>query len=107
LQKQAFLNQINEIIPDIERKSTSESVKLLMNSNDYHANKLAMKFISLCMKIRDTLLSSSESNVTYYNVHSSKQTRVNQQTALISVNPNTRITHTVRSEGLPTIQMPG
>ena len=36
-----------------------------MNSNDYHVNKLVMKFISLCMNIRDTLLLSSESDVTY------------------------------------------
>lgn len=64
LQRQTFFNRINEIIPDIERKSTSESIKLLMNSNDYHVNKLVMKFISLCMNIRDTLLLSSESDVT-------------------------------------------
>ena len=64
LQRQTFLNRINEIIPNIERKSTSESIKLLMNSNDYHVNKLVMKFISLCMNIRDTLLLSSESDVT-------------------------------------------
>ena len=41
LQRQTFLNRINEIIPDIERKSTSESIKLLMKSNDYHVNKLS------------------------------------------------------------------
>ena len=64
LQRQTFFNRINEIIPDIERKSTSESIKLLMNSNEYHVNKLVMKFISLCMNIRDTLLLSSESDVT-------------------------------------------
>jgi len=34
-----------------------------MNSNDYHVNKLVMKFISLCMNIRDTLLLPSESDV--------------------------------------------
>ena len=45
LQRQTFFNRINEIMPDIERKSTSESIKLLMNSNDYHVNKLVMKFI--------------------------------------------------------------
>jgi len=64
LQRQIFLNQINEIIPDIERKSTPESIKLLMNSNDYHVHKLVMKFIFSCMNIRDTLLLSSESDVT-------------------------------------------
>ena len=61
---QTFFNRINEIIPDIKRKSTSESIKLLMNSNDYQVNKLVMKFISSCMNIRDTLLLSSESDVT-------------------------------------------
>ena len=62
LQRQTFFSRINEIKPDIERKSTSESIKLLMNSNDYHVNKLVMKFISLWMNIRDTLLLSSESD---------------------------------------------
>ncbi|KAL9979989.1 hypothetical protein ACROYT_G008519 [Oculina patagonica] len=33
-------------VPDFERKTTSENMKLLMNSNDYHVNKLVMKFIS-------------------------------------------------------------
>ena len=66
LQGQTFFNRINEIIPDTERKSTSESIKLLMNSNDYHVNKLVMKFISLCMNIRGTLLLSSESDVLDY-----------------------------------------
>ena len=56
LQSQTFFNRINEIIPDIERKSTSESIKLLMNSNDYHVNKLVTKFISLCVNIHGTLL---------------------------------------------------
>ena len=62
--RQTFLNRISEITSDIERKSTSESIKLLVNSNDCHVNKLVMKFISLCMNIRDTLLLSSESDVT-------------------------------------------
>ena len=47
-QRQTFLNRINELIPNFERKSTSESIKLLMNCNDYHVNKLVMKFISSC-----------------------------------------------------------
>ena len=48
-QRRTFLNRINELIPNFERKSTSESIKLLMNCNDYHVNKLVMKFISSCM----------------------------------------------------------
>ena len=48
LQRETFLNRVNEIIPDFEGKSTSESIKLLMNSNDHHVNKLVMKFISSC-----------------------------------------------------------
>ena len=47
LQRQTFLNRINEIIPNIERKSTSESIKLLMNSNDYHVNKLVVLLLLL------------------------------------------------------------
>ena len=35
-----------------------------MDSNDYHVNKLVMKFISSCMNIRDAFLQSSESDVT-------------------------------------------
>ena len=49
LQRQTFFKEINEIIPDIQRKSTSDIVKLLMNSKDYNVNKLVMKFISSCM----------------------------------------------------------
>ena len=64
LQRPTFLNRINELIPNFGTKSTSESIKLLMNSNDYHVNKLVMKFISSCMNIRDALLQSSESDVT-------------------------------------------
>ena len=61
------INRVNEMIPDIERKSTLEGIKLLMNSNDlndYHVNKLVMKSISSSMNICDTLLLSSESDVT-------------------------------------------
>ena len=63
-QRETFLNRVNEIIPDFERKSTSESIKLLMNSNDHHVNKLVMKFISSCTNIRDTSLLSNECDVT-------------------------------------------
>ena len=59
LQRRTSLNRINELIRNFERKSTSESIKLLMDSNDYHVNKLVMKFISSCMNIRDALLQSS------------------------------------------------
>ena len=64
LQRRTFLNRINKITPNFKRKSTSESIKLLMNSNDYHVNKLVVKFISSCMNIRDALFQSSESDVT-------------------------------------------
>ena len=63
-QRDTFLNKINEIIPDFERKSTSESIKLLMNSDDHRVNKLVIKFISSCTNIRDTFLSSNENDVT-------------------------------------------
>ena len=63
-QRRTFLNRINELIPNFERNSTSESIKLLMTCNDYHVNKLVMKFISSCMNIRNALLQSSESDVT-------------------------------------------
>ena len=64
LRRRTFLNRINEMILNFKRKSTSESIKPLMNSNDYHVNKLVMKFISSCMNMRDALLLSSESDVT-------------------------------------------
>ena len=47
-QRDPFLNRVNEIIPDFERKSTSESIKLLMNSNDHHVDNLENKIISSC-----------------------------------------------------------
>ena len=49
---------------DIDRKSTSESINLLMDSNDRNVNKIVMKFISTCMNIRDTWLLSNEIDVT-------------------------------------------
>ena len=55
-QRDTFLNKTNEIIPDFERKSTSESIKLLMNSDDHRVNKLVMKFVSSCTNIRDQKL---------------------------------------------------
>ena len=63
-QRDTFLNKIKEIIPDFERKSTSESIKLLMNSDDHRVYKLVMKFISSCTNIRDTFLLSNENDVT-------------------------------------------
>ena len=51
VQRQAFINQINRIIPDFDKKSSPESVKLIMNSKAYHVNKLVMKFISFCMNV--------------------------------------------------------
>ena len=56
VQRQAFINQINRIISDFDKKSSPESIKLIMNSKEHHVNKLAMKFVSSCMKIRDSLL---------------------------------------------------
>ena len=56
IQRQAFINQINRIIPDFDRKSSLESIKLITNSKEHHVNKLVLKFISSCMKIRDSLL---------------------------------------------------
>ena len=63
LQSQTFLNLIDEIIPENERKSTSESIKILMNSHGYHVNQRVMKFASSCRGIRNTLLISNESDV--------------------------------------------
>ena len=56
VQRQAFINQINRIIPDFDKKSSPESIKLIMNSKEHQVNKLVMKFISSCMKIGDSLL---------------------------------------------------
>ena len=46
----------NGIIPEFDKKSSPESIKLIMNSKEHHVNKLVMKFVSSCMKIRDSLL---------------------------------------------------
>ena len=64
MQRQIFLNRINEIIPEIERNINLRKHKTSHESNDYLVNKLVMKFSSLCMNIRDTVLLSSESDVT-------------------------------------------
>ena len=40
-------NQINRMIPDFEKKSSVESIKLIVNSNDYLVNKLVVKFTQL------------------------------------------------------------
>ena len=63
-QRDTFLDKINEIIPDFERKSTSESIKLLMNSDEHLVNKLVMKFISSCTNIHESFLLSNENDVT-------------------------------------------
>ena len=48
---------VRVVVPDIKKKSTSESIKLLMNSNDYYVNKLVMKFISSCTNRKECNLS--------------------------------------------------
>ena len=35
------------MIPDFEKKSSVESIKLIVNSNDYLVNKLVVKFTQL------------------------------------------------------------
>ena len=44
------------MIPDIQRKWTSDILKLPMNSRDHNVNKLVMKIFSSCMIIRERLL---------------------------------------------------
>ena len=56
VQRKAFINQINRIIPDFDKKSSPESIELIMNSKEHNVNKLVMKFVSSCMKICDSLL---------------------------------------------------
>ena len=57
VQRQAFINQINRIIPEFDKKLSPESIKLIMNSKEHHVNKLVLKFVSSHgMKIRDSLL---------------------------------------------------
>ena len=68
LQWQNFLNRINEIIPDIKRKSTYESLNLLMNSNDCSLTKIVIKFISTFINIRNTLSISNKRNVSKKNI---------------------------------------
>ena len=64
MSKNLHLNRVNETIPDLDRKSTSESIKLLINSNDHHETKLVMTFISSCTDLSDTLLLSNKSDLT-------------------------------------------
>ena len=56
VQRQAFINQINRIIPDFDKKSSPESIELIMNWKEPYVNKLVMKFVSSRMKICDSLL---------------------------------------------------
>ena len=42
--RKVFLHQISEIVPDIDRKPTTEIIKFLMNSNNYSINKLDKKY---------------------------------------------------------------
>ena len=39
LLRKVFLHQISEIVPDTERKPTTEIIKFLINYNDYFINK--------------------------------------------------------------------
>ena len=56
VQRQAFINQINRITPDFDKKSSPESMKLIKNSKNHNVNELVMEFISSCMKIHDSML---------------------------------------------------
>ena len=38
VQRQGFINQINRIIPDFDKKSSPESIKLIMNSKEHHVS---------------------------------------------------------------------
>ena len=56
VQRQAFINQINRITPEFDKKSSPESMELIENSKNHNVNKLVMEFISSCMKIHDSML---------------------------------------------------
>ena len=56
VQRQAFINQINRITPDFDKKSSPESMKLIKNSKNHNVNELVIEFISSCMKIHDSML---------------------------------------------------
>ena len=43
--EQVILRQISEIVPDVERKSTAEITKFLMNSNHCFINELVIKLL--------------------------------------------------------------
>ena len=50
VQRQVFSNQINRIIPDnFDKKSSPESMKLIMNLKEHHVSKLVMRFVFSCM----------------------------------------------------------
>ena len=56
VQRLAFINQINRITPDFDKKSYPESMKLIKNSKNHNVNELIVEFISSCMKIHDSVL---------------------------------------------------
>lgn len=60
MQRQAFLYDISEKLPEIERESTIQTIKVLLNSKDFNVNEIVMMFISSCMIMHDTLLLSNE-----------------------------------------------
>ena len=39
VQRQALINQINRITPDFDKKSSPQSIKLIMNLKKHHVNK--------------------------------------------------------------------
>ena len=41
VQRQAFINQINQIIPDFDKKSSPESIKLIINLKEHHVNHVS------------------------------------------------------------------
>ena len=54
VQRQAFINKINKIIPNVEKKSFPESIKLIINSKDHHLIKLVMKiqkYVAKCVSL--------------------------------------------------------
>ena len=76
VQRQAFINQINRIIPDFDKKSSPESIKLIMNSKEHHF-KIHMFFfvVVVCFYyilqiiFKQVLWSGFSTQVRYYFIH--------------------------------------
>jgi hypothetical protein len=56
MQRQIFVNKINNIVPGYIKLSTVSKIKLLLNSNSSVILRMSSSFILSCLKNRDSLM---------------------------------------------------